>query len=87
MNELQLHCCECLSVLVLYYSYDFTVNIPPMDCYYFMYEVNVLFPFLTGLYACISVKIFTITIKDLSETVHDCLANCSNLGKTVCLCP
>lgn len=53
MNELQLHCCECLSDLVLYYSYDFTVNIPPMDCYYFMYEVNVLFPFLTGLYACI----------------------------------
>ncbi len=57
-----------------------------MDCYYFMYEANVLFLFLMGFYVCIwVVKIFTIIIKDLSD-LHDCLANCSNMGKTLCLC-
>lgn len=77
---LQHHCCECLSDLVVYYSYDFTFNIPPMDCYYFIVEVNVLSPFLKRLYACIwTDKTFTVTIKDLSETVHGCLANNSNL--------
>ncbi len=57
-----------------------------MDCYYFMYEANVLFQFLMGFYVCIwIVKIFTIIIKDLSD-LRDCLANCSNMGKTLCLC-
>ncbi len=57
-----------------------------MGCYYFMYEANVLFLFLMGFYVCIwIVKIFTIIIKDLGD-LRDCLANCSNMGKTLCLC-
>lgn len=54
-----------------------------MDCYYFMYEANVLFLFLMGLYGCIwAVKIFTIKTSVTFMTVWPIVASWERL----CVC-